>query len=64
MFSQVNKTCSNIYMSVSGGVICRHQGPFYLQGLTLIPAQISNYIHHELWDGITSPFLNFNRATI
>ena len=27
-------------------------GPFYLHGLTLIPAWISNYIHYKVWDEI------------
>ena len=38
--------------------------PFYLHGLTLIPAWISNYIHYKVWDAITYPFLNFNGATV
>ena len=39
-------------------------GPFYLHGLTLIPAWISNYIQYKLWDEITYPFLNFNGFTV
>ena len=39
-------------------------GPFYLHGLTLIPAWISDYIHYKVWDEITYPFLNFNGATV
>ena len=39
-------------------------GPFYLHGLTLIPAWICNYIHYNVWDEITYPFLNFNGATV
>ena len=39
-------------------------GPFYLYGVTFIPAWISNYIHHKVWDEITYPFLNFNGATV
>ena len=27
--------------------------PFYEQGLTLIPARISNYTHYNVRDGIT-----------
>ena len=30
----------------------------------LIPAWISNYIHYNVWDEITYPFLNFNGATV
>ena len=41
---------------------CR--GPFYLHGLTLIPAWISNYIHYKMSDEIIYPFLNFNGATV
>ena len=37
---------------------------FYKQGLTLIPAWISNYIHYKEWGEITYPFLNFNGCTI
>ena len=32
--------------------------------LTLIPAWISNYIHYNVWDEITSPFPNFNGCTV
>ena len=39
-------------------------GPFYEHGLILIPAWISNYIHHKVWDAITYPFLDFNGATV
>ena len=38
--------------------------PFYKHGLTLTLAWISNYIHYEMWDEITYPFLNFNGATV
>ena len=34
--------------------------PFYLHGLTLIPAWISNHMPGKVWDEITYPFLNFN----
>ena len=39
-------------------------GPFYLHGLTLIPAWISNYMPSKVWDKITYPFLNFNSCTV
>ena len=39
-------------------------GPFYLHGLTLIPAWISNHMPSKVWDEITYPFLNFNGATV
>ena len=50
----------------SGKVVsqCLTWGLFYWHGLTLIPAWISNYIHYEVWDEITYPFLNFNGATV
>ena len=38
--------------------------PFYQHGLTLILAWISNYIHYNVWDEITYPFLNFNGLTV
>ena len=38
--------------------------PFYLHGLTLIPAWISNYMPRKVCDEITYPFLNFNGATV
>ena len=39
-------------------------GHFYLHGVTLIPAWISNYIHYVVWDEITYPCVNFNGATV
>ena len=39
-------------------------GPFYLHGLTLIPAWMSNHTSSKVWDEITYPFLNFNGATV
>ena len=36
----------------------------YCTSPTLIPAWISNYIHYNVWDEITYPFLNFNGATV
>ena len=35
----------------------------YLLGPLLL-TWISNYIHHNVWDEITYPFLNFNSATV
>ena len=37
---------------------------FRWDGLTLIPAWISNYIHYKVWGEITYPFPNFNGATV
>ena len=52
-----------LYLSCTNPLIlpCGH---FYYHGLTLIPAWISNYIHYNVWDEITYPFLNFNGATV
>ena len=38
--------------------------PFYLHGLTLIPAWISNHMPGKVWGEITYPFLNFNGCTV
>ena len=38
-------------------------GPFYKHDLTLIPAWISNYIHHKVWDKIIYPLSNFTGKT-
>ena len=39
-------------------------GPFYKNGLTLIPAWISNHMPSKVWDEITHPFLNFNGCAV
>ena len=44
--------------------ITASSGPFYLHGLTLIPAWISNYMPGEVWGEIIDPFLNFNGCTV
>ena len=36
----------------------------YQEGLTLIPAWISNHLSSKMWDELTYPFLNFNGATV
>ena len=36
--------------------------PFYLHGLTLIQAWISNYTHYKVWAEIICTFPNFNGA--
>ena len=33
-----------------------HRDPFYQPGLTLIPAWMSDHMHNEVWNQITSPF--------
>ena len=40
------------------------RGPFYLHGLTLIPAWISYYIQYNVWDEITYSLLNYNGTTV
>ena len=42
----------------------KQQGPLLLDGLALIPARISKYIHYKVWDKITYPFQNFNGCTV
>ena len=37
---------------------------FYYHGLTLMQAWRSNYIHYNVWDEITYPFLHFNGAAV
>ena len=39
------------------------RGPFYLHGLTLIPAWTSNYTHYKVWDEFTYLFQNLNGAS-
>ena len=34
--------------------------PFYIHGLTLLPAWISNHMPSKMWDEINHPFPNFN----
>ena len=59
---------SNIQASVEltkqGVLLACRLGPLYEQGLILIPAWISNYIHNKMWHAITYPLPNFNGATI
>ena len=38
--------------------------PIYKHGLTLIPTWISDYIHYNVWDEITYPFLNLHRWSL
>ena len=38
--------------------------PFYIYGLTLIQALISNYTHHFVWDESTYLFPDLNAATV
>ena len=44
--------------------LCATWSPWYKQGLTWIPAWLSNDIHHKMWDEITNPFPNFNVRTV
>ena len=41
-----------------------HLGFLLQTWINFNPAWISNYIHFEVWDEITYPFLNFNGAMI
>ena len=49
-----------IYSSPIYSELYNLSGFFYWHTFTLIPAWISNYIHHKVWNGITNPFLNIN----
>ena len=52
-------------VAIPYGLQCiKTYGTFYSNGLTLIPAWISNYIHYKVLDDINYPFLNFNGATV
>ena len=41
-----------------------YSGLFYIHGLTLIPARISDYIHYKVWNEISYSFPNFNSADV
>ena len=41
-----------------------HQRPLLPIWMNLTPAWLSNYIHYNVWDEITYPFLNLNGATV
>ena len=49
---------------ITEAVTLQPWAPFYLHGLTLIPAWISSYMPSNMWNEITYPFLNFNGATV
>ena len=38
--------------------------PFIKNRLDLIPARISHYIYHKVWDKMAFPFLNVNDVTV
>ena len=40
------------------------RGPYYKNGLTLIPGWISNHMPNEVWDEMIYPFVKFNSATV
>ena len=40
------------------------RGPCYYHGVTLVPAWLSDYVHHKVYDGINYPFPNLNDATV
>ena len=45
------------------GPVHNHQGPLLLNGLTSIPAWISNFINYKVWDEINLCIPNFKGAT-
>ena len=60
-------------MELKSSVLVASDICWWVQGQTLhlwkdialiIPAWISNYIHYNVWDEITYPFLNFNGCTV
>ena len=65
-FDDLKTSCTDLttWKGTTGALTSVARGPFYWQGLTLIPALISNYTHYNVWDEITYPFLNFNGATV
>ena len=40
------------------------QGPLLLTWINFNPSMTSYYIHYNVWDEITYPFLNFDDATV
>ena len=56
----------NVLKNVTKGihVVTTPVAPFTNNGLTLIPAWISNHTPNKVWDEITYPFLNFNGCTV
>ena len=55
-----NKCSVHLSLRVFIGTSPIDFGPFYWNGLTLIPVWISNHIHYRLWDAITYPSSNFS----
>ena len=55
---------NEIYVPYTDSIHTASWGPFYLHGLTLIPAWIINHMPGKVWDEITYPFINFNGATV
>ena len=53
-----------IYMTSDDSWHLCGQWPLLLAWFTLIPAWISNHVHHKLWDEINYPFINFNGCTV
>ena len=46
------------------GLILHRQGPLSQTWINLITACIRNYIHYEMWDGISYSCPNFNGAIV
>ena len=57
------KFSAGSYLLVSVHHMAATRGLFYQHDLTFIPAWISYYIHHKVWDEITCPFPYFNSAS-
>ena len=58
LFLCLGSTCNMWH--IEADTSCSH---FYLHGLTLIPAWISNYMPSNVWGEIAYPFLNVNGCT-
>ena len=54
---KIHRLTFNLAVALLGIVDVGHShieacSPFYEEVLTLIPAWLSNYVHHEMWDEI------------
>ena len=62
-YNDLNKTYSFqtfFWLSFRWVEVLDAWGPLLSYGLTLIPANISNYIHYKVWDERSYSFLNFS----
>ena len=64
LFKMANKNSNINKKSSHTSILLPPPVALLLYGLTSIPAWISNYIHYNVWNEITYPFLNFNGVTV